>query len=542
MSDKAVVESRATPVSNINLYGVLRIPAVRQLMLLLGVAASVAVGVAVVLWSQAPGYTKLFSGLDTVDAAQYAEVLRTAGIEYKLDTDVGLLMVASSQLHDARLELASQNLLPGGGAGMDGLQGQSNFGVSQFMENALYQKALEEELARTISHLGSVREARVHLALPRQSSFVRDRNTATASVFLELNRGSELEADQASAIVHLVASSIQNLPASNVTVVDQFGRMLTSPEGQQAGAQIGNQMRHTQQLEETYKRRIEELLTPLVGPGRVKAGVVADLDFTITEETRESFDPEQTVVRSEQISEEEMRDTSLSAQGVPGALSNQPPETGVNVGQETASAGAEPVNRTRSSTRNFEVDRTISRVQPQLGRIQRLSVAILIDDSPDVNADGDATGLSEADVAQLTGLAKKAVGFDEARGDTIEVITQAFREIPEALPMDPPKIWENPMVIDIAKLLLGAAVALALGFGLVRPMFKGLLATGGGSAGYAAGGPGLLMASGAGGAGAAQLAIGAPSFDEKVSAAKNITNHDPARVAQIVRKWVSENG
>jgi flagellar M-ring protein FliF len=301
-------------------------------------------------------------------------------------------------------------------------------------------------------------------------------------------------------------------------------------------------MRITQQLEETYKRRIENMLALRVGPGRVSAEVVADLDFTITEETRESFDPQQTVIRSEQISEEEVRDASGLAQGVPGAASNQPTEAGDANAQSVSGSAGEAVNLARSSTRNFEVDRTISRILPPSGRIQRLSVAILIDDSPDASDGADAEGLSDEDIVALTNLARSAIGFDEARGDTLEVTRAPFRELPALEPPEEPAIWQNPMVIDIAKLLLGAGVALALGFGLIRPMLKGLLASSGGSAGFAAGGPGLLMASGGGQAGGGQFAIAAPSFDEKVAAAKNITNHDPARVAQIVRKWVSDNG
>jgi flagellar M-ring protein FliF len=541
MSEKPVVASPAAAMSDISLGGVLRIPAVRQAMLLIGIAASVAVGFAVVLWSQSPGFVKLYSDLDTADAAQVAEALRSAGIEYKLDTDVGLVMVAESQLHQARLELASQGLAQSGSGGMSLLEEQSSFGVSQFMETARYQHALEAELATTISQVGAIRDARVHLAIPRQSAFIRDKDAPSASVFLELGRGMELEPDQASAIINLVASSIPNLSPSKVTVVDQFGRMLSSPGGQELGAQIANQLRYTQQLEESYKRRIEDLLTPLVGPGRVRAEVVANLDFTITEETRESFDPDQTVVRSEQISEERTSGPGPRAQGIPGAASNQPPQPAEAQGDEPP-AEPEPVNRTRNSTRNYEVDRTISRVQPSPGRIQRLSVAILIDDSPGDAGDSGAGALTDAEVLSLTSLAKEAVGFDDARGDTLAVTKAPFRNVPEPSVPDAPKFWENPLLHDIAKLVLGAAVALALGFGLVRPMFKGILATAGSAGTYALEGPGTATALGAPQAGNSRLAIAAPSFDEKVSVAKSMTSHDPARVAQIVRKWLSDNG
>jgi flagellar M-ring protein FliF len=541
MSENTVVEANSVPLSNISLHGVLGIPAVRQVILLLGVAASVAAGFAVVLWSQSPGYATLYSDRDTGNVAQVAEAMRSAGYDYKIDTDAGLVLVATSQLDDARLDLAGTGLAQGGGAGMAMLQDQSSFGVSQFMENARYQTALEAELARTISSIGAVRDARVHLAIPRQSTFIRDTNSASASVFLNLNGSLELEPDQATAIVNLVASSIPNLAASKVTVVDQFGRQLNAPGEQQGAGQASSQLRMTQQLEESYKRRVEAMLTPLVGPGRVKAEVTASLDFTITEEMRESFDPAQTVVRSEQINQEEMRDIGLIAGGVPGAASNQPPEDGAAGAAEFVAARSEPINQSSSTTRNFEVDRTISRTQPQPGRIQRLSVAVLVDDTPADGADAAEVSLTDAEIEELTSLAKEAVGFDEARGDTMSLRTGTFRALPEAPPAEAPPIWENPLVMDIAKLLLGAVVALGLGFGLVRPMFKGLVANAGGDGSYVGSGPAMLASAG-GPTRAGLNALSAPSFDEKVAAAKNMTNHDPARVAQIVRKWVTDNG
>ncbi len=545
MDKQVVIESSAMPVSNMNLIGVARIPAVRQVMLLIGVAASVAAGFAIVLWSQSPEYTQLYSDLDTADAAQVAEALHGAGIEYELDTGNGIVLVAKSRIHDARLELASQGLPQGGAAGMDMLQDQSSFGVSQFMESARYQHALEAELAQTISHIGAVRDARVHLAMPKQSAFIRSKNVGSASVLLELYRGRELEPDQASAIVHLVAASVSNVSASDVTLIDQNGRLLSAAGSPMADAQVNSQFKHAQRLEELYKRRIEDLLTPLVGPGRVKAEVVAKLDFTITEETRETFNPSGSVVRSEQLSEQQRRGGGSVAQGVPGALSNQPPESGgVNTatGTEVASNAAAPLDSTKSSTRNYELDRTISRVRPEQGEIQKLSVAVLVDDSP---VEGDAAGpssLSDEDIAQYVSLVKEAVGFDEVRGDTVIVMKAPFRAVPEGPVAEEAKFWEKPIVVDTLKPILGVALVLALAFGLVRPMLRGLLASHAAGGQLLAGGGGVLMGADAGQMGGGQLSLPVPSFDEKVAAAKNITGNDPARVAQIVSKWVKTDG
>lgn len=543
MENATVIESTVAPSSQINLSGVLRIPAVRQVVLLLGVAAAVAAGFAVVLWSQSPGYAPLYADLGTQEAAQVAEALKAAEIDYKLSGD-GSILVAKVQLHDARLQLASQGLPQSASAGMDSMQEQSSFGVSQFMESARYQYALEAELARTISSLGAVREARVHLALPKQTAFIRDSKKASASVLLHLFRGRLLEADQASSIVHLVASSVPNLVAADVTLIDQSGRLLSSAADKPEDAIAATQFKFSRQLETTYKRRIEDLLTPLLGAGRVRAEVVADVDFTYVEETRESFDPTRSVVRSEQINEEKSSAGGLLASGIPGALSNQPPvEAEVAQPQDPQGEGSvaetEPQNSSRSSTRNYEVDRTIRHTRPQYGAIRKLSVAVLIDDSP-ISEDSDQVTVSDAEIERYTALVKEAIGFSEARGDTVVMLSEAFMSVAQVAEAEPPAIWETPLFRDSIKQVLGAVVALAIAFGIVRPMLRGVVSSGSAISGeYIARGGEYT-----GGAGTPQLAggaaaIAAPSYDEKVAAAKNITGHDPARVAQVVKKWVT---
>lgn len=534
-----VIESTAIPTSQLSLAGVLRIPAVRQVMSLIGVAGAVAAGFAVVLWSQTPEFTPLYSDMSSAEAAEVAEALQAADIEYKLAGN-GSVLVAEAKLHDARLQLATQGLPQSASAGMDMMQEQSSFGVSQFMENARYQHALQAELARTISTLGAVREARVHLALPKQTAFIRDNKSASASVLLTLYGGRVLEADQASAVVHLVASSVPNLLADNVTLVDQHGRLLSSGDEQVAGAQAATQFKHSRRLEETFKKRIEDLLTPLVGAGRVRAEVVADIDFTYTEETRESFDPARAVVRSEQLNEDRSSGSAALVGGVPGALSNQPPEaTGAALDVGSAeSTQVEPQNTSRSSTRNYEVDRTIRHTRPQSGAIRRLSVAVLIDDTPLEGSEAQSA-LSELDVERYTALVKEAVGFDEVRGDSVVVLNEAFRAEAPVEPAEPLALWERPALLDAMKQVLGAILVLAIAFGVVRPMLRSVVSGGSavsgeylGRAGESAGGGSVQLAGGA-------AALSGPNYDEKVAAAKNITGNDPARVAQVVKKWVS---
>ncbi len=536
MDNSVTIEGTASPVGDLNLQGVLRIPAVRQVLLLVGVAAAVAAGFAIVLWSQAPSYARLFSNLPASEAAAVAEALAGAGIEHRVNVDAGSIEVPASRVHDARLELASQELPNSGSGGMAMLSEQSGFGVSQFMESARYQHALEGELARTIAHLGAVENARVHLALPKQTSFIRDRREASASVLLTLHRGRALEPEQAAAIVHLVASSVANLKAGDVTLIDQHGRLLSETGSNTDARLAADSFERARQLEAVYRRRIEDLLTPLLGPGRVRAQVVADLDFTIREQTRESFDPERSVVRSEQVNIQRQDTPTPDAAGIPGALSNQPPVTAAAQPAAPDDVNSvESVEVSQQSTRNYELDRTISHTRPESGTIERLSVAVLVDDSaPEGTAAEDHEPLSPADIERFTALVKEAVGFNAARGDSVVVVNAAFRAPPEFAERAEMPLWEQPLLRDLLKQILGAALVLALGFGLVRPLLRGIV-DGNVSP--------KLIASGAGGDTArlprVQAAPAGPTFDQKIAAARKITGHDPARVAQVVRKWVS---
>ena len=306
-----------------------------------------------------------------------------------------------------------------------------------------------------------------------------------------------------------------------------------------------------ERLENNYKRRIEELLTPLVGAGRVRAEVVADLDFTEVEETRELFDPANAAVVSESVTANESTNGEGAVGGIPGAVGNQPVEAG-GAPAGDANQGTGSRSTSNSATRNFEVDRTVSHTRPQVGTIRRLSVAVLIDDSPVVAADpaaaadaGDdaeaaappAPTLTPEDIERFTALIREAVGFDEARGDTVAVVNAAFLAT-EAMPeLEEPGLLDNPVLMDVLKQVLGALLALAVAFGLVRPMLKSLVAGEARGPGVAlAGSAQVLSPSGGGGA-----IVPTPSFDEKVAAAKNISAHDPAKVAQVVQKWVASD-
>src|SRR3954469_12928940 len=328
-----------------NLSGQRVLTGLKPLLLLVGVAAAVAAGVGVMLWSVGPTYSLLYANLAPEDAAQITQALDSARIPYKLEDGAGSISVPAEQLASARMKLAAQGL-PEGGGGVNAMTRDPGFGVSAFMENARYQHALETELARTIASLQNVQGARVHLAMAKQSAFVSERRPGSASVFLQIKAGRRLDEENVQAIANLVASSIPELEASQVTVVDQAGRLLSAPETDSDTAMRDKMFEFSHRLEESYSNRIQEMLTPLVGPGRVRAQVVAQVDMATTEQTREQFNPQSQVVRSESTSEEAAKNGGSGAGGVPGALTNQPPQPGValppGASPSVAQSGAKP--------------------------------------------------------------------------------------------------------------------------------------------------------------------------------------------------------
>ncbi len=557
----------------------------KPILLLVGIAAAVAAGVTVVLWSKGPSYSLLYANLAAEDQAQIAQALDAAQIPYRLQPGSNAIEVPSDRVSDARLKLAGQGL-PESGGGFAMMDKDPGFGVSQFMENARYQHALETELGRTIANLRPVEAARVHLAVPRQSAFVRDRRPASASVFIQLKPGRRLEQGQVQAIVNLVASSIPELEPTQVTVVDQQGHLLSSPEGHDEFSLREQQFDMVHRLEDDYAQRIEALLTPLVGPGRVKAQVVAQMDMAVSEESREQYRPDSQIVRSEQISEQTSRD-GAGPQGVPGSLSNQPPNGGVaapagatnanasaatgangakpNGAPATAAAGAgaanantgsaqaaTPDNVSRQQTRNYEIDRTLAYTRQPAGRLKRLTVAVLIDNVRSVGKDGkphDAP-LSAQQLEHVNQLVKDAVGFDEARGDSVNVVNASFTEDMTAADsgaLDSQPLWEMPWVRDLAKIVAGALVLLVLVLSVIRPMVRSLVGPprpamqviprGSEPAPALAATPENTTPQ----LTAAQQEAAALTHEQQVVQARSLVNQDPKRVANVVRGWVAQD-
>jgi flagellar M-ring protein FliF len=531
--------------------------ALRSLLTLVGVAGAIAAALWLVLWSQGPSYTQLFGPLSPQDSLAVVEALAAADIPHRLEPGTGVVLVPSDRAQDAKLRLASKGLPEGDGLGIEMLKREDAFGGSQFMETARYQLALETEIARTIVRVQGVQSARVHLALPKPSAFVRDKRRTSASVMLQLHPGIRLDENRVAAIVHLVASSVPELESENVTVVDQSGTLLSSPAADDALAVTSRQLDYQRRVESGLEDRIKALLTPLVGDGRVRASVTAELDFSNSERTSESFDREQQVVRSEQTSSDELAGGDL-AQGVPGALSNRPPVTApapapaaapaqqaaaaapsaaaaAAPDPAAAAAAAEPVSSRQQATRNYEIGRTVTHVQQPSGVIQRLSIAVLVDGKPAAEAGQPSTPYTAEELERMTLLVRDAVGFDEGRGDKVRVASIDFLPAPVVEPLEAAPIWKDPGTISMARQGLGALLVLMLAFFVLRPLMNSLLR------------PAPVLLSGAAEAGmagdrltlSAAAAREAPDYDKQVAVARNLVGQDPRRAAEVVKNWVA---
>jgi flagellar M-ring protein FliF len=449
-------------------------PVIKQVSLIIALAATIAIGVALVLWSQAPSYALLFGGLDSRQAADIVKALDAQAVPYQYDTNTGSLTVPAARVHELRLKLAAEGLPKSAETGYQILDKDQGFGVSQFKENVQYIRALEGELAQSIAAIAAVKSARVHLAIPKRTVFVRKEQETTASVVVNLH-GSLSEA-QVNAVMHLVASSVPNMKAANVSVVDQSGNLL-SQQSPNLGMNMSlKQLEYTRNIEQTLAARIQDLLSPLVGSKGVRAQVTAEVDFTKQEQTRENFNPDPEAVRSSQEIRE--RNKAAGPEGIPGALTNQPPQAGIAPEEDypgkDKNGGLAKDLQSEKITKNYEIDRTITHSQSQVGTLKRLSVAVVVDDRVKTNEEGalQRMPLTEEELARFKNLVRDAVGVDEARGDNLSLVNISFQSEAEedvGLP-----IWQQAWFWDVMKQVAGGLAVLLIIFGVLRPLLRDL--------------------------------------------------------------------
>ncbi|MBV1883775.1 MAG: flagellar M-ring protein FliF [Pseudomonadales bacterium] len=548
--------TRTNPV----LEGLNNLSIIRQLGLMIGLAASVAIGAGVVLWSKEPSYRPLYTDLSNLDASQIVGVLEQEDILFQIDTNTGVLMVQSDKIHQARLKLASAGYTGTSNAGYELLDKESGFGTSQFMEKAKYRRSIEGELSKTITSIKNVRAARVHLAIPKKTVFLNDKRHPSASVLIDLHPGRKLAKPQIIAVTHLVASSIPELTAEYVTVVDQYGNMLSDTEGSAEMIVAAKQLEYSAKIEQQYQERIAEIIEPLVGADKYRVQVSAEVDFTLVEQTAETFNPDLPAVRSEQTLDENTG-ANGAALGIPGALSNQPPteatvpETaGADENENNNTVSAANGNSRSQATRNFELDRTISHTRYQAGTIKRITVAVVLDDKSTTVGEGKESELvrtpfSADEMERISILIKDTIGFSGARGDRVNVLNQAFvaRQIDDASALPEESIFEQAWIWELGKQSLGAIFLLILVMAVLRPILKSLA-----SAGESAGLPDLpeqmelapepeleeeVTISG----GPETLLPGPEqSYEAQLNAVKGMIADDPRRVAQVVKTWLAQ--
>ena len=548
MDNTAVVPSTMQPAPG---TGTARLSARTKGMLLFGLAAVIAVVGATWLWSANPTYRILFTNLSDRDGGAIIAGLSQMNIAYKTG-EGGTVLVPSDKVHEARLKLASQGLPKGSVVGFEIMETQK-FGVTQFQEQVNYQRGLEGELSRSIQALAPVAAARVHLALPKQSGFLRDKQPPTASVLLQVHAGKTLDRAQVAGIVHLVSSSVPELNPKSVSVVDQHGNLLASERGNAAGLDAA-QLDYVSQIEANTIKRIEDILEPIVGRGNVRAQVTADVDFSQVEQTAETYAPNQAsdkaAVRSQSTSEA-AQPGATTAQGVPGALSNQPPVPATApVNGQAAPLNPPPApanggNSRRESVTNFELDKNVRHTKLAAGQVRRLTAAVVVNHkaAPAAGAEkgtgkaaGDAKGaaaqstpLTDKEMEGINALVREAMGFSQQRGDSLNVVNAAFSQ-PEVLPVETVPFWKQPDVVLLAKetgkAVLFLVLTLIVVFGVVRPALKSFA-----EAPRAAPQP-LLQA--------ATPTPAGPAPSTPLAQMRELAKNDPATVANVVKTWVGQ--
>ncbi|MDP5240787.1 flagellar basal-body MS-ring/collar protein FliF [Uliginosibacterium sp. 31-16] len=522
-------------------------------------ALAIALLVGVWLWSQQPQYSVLFSNVEEKDGGAIVTALQQQNVPYQIENGGATIMVPSTRANELRLTLAAQGLPRGGSVGFELLENQK-LGLSQFHEQVNYQRALEGELARTIQSIAAVAGARVHLAIPKQSAFLRNEQKPTASIVVSLRAGRTLDAAQIAGIVHLVSSSVPELAANQVSVIDQNGNLLARQRKQGGPALDDTQLEYVRNVEESYITRIQKILDPMLGSTNFRAQVMADVDFDDAEQTSETYKPNpppNTSIRSLQTSENIANNPGPL--GVPGALSNQPPVpatapiTSPVVPGTVAQSGPVPIplNSSKTATTNFEVDKTVQHVKRALGQVKRLSVALLVNHKSEKDAKGNfkTVPLTEAEVKKINDLVREAVGYSEKRGDTINVTNTAFtdpaKEDVVALPM-----YKDPEVIallkELARWLVLALVILFVIKKVIQPLMRSVAPPKPEEEEEEIEAPlsaenleeRAQMVDSDIPPEVLELELAKMSFEKKLARAREVAKKDPKMVAQLIKEWM----
>jgi flagellar M-ring protein FliF len=456
-------------------------PAVQKsIPLIFGVIVAF-IGLIVFFTMQKSDMTTLFASLPESEKAAVIQTLKQNGVDVSLNPTTGEVIVPVAEYHESRMLLAGEGLPSSVPNGYDTL-GDMPMGTSRSVEAVKIKQSLEAELSRSINHISGVSSARVHLAIPEKTVFAREIALPSASIFVKLSNGRSLGRQQVQSIVHLVASSVPNLPSENITVVDQFGELLSKPSGDGSATASNEQMSQTMRLGEIYRSRIISLLTPIVGAGNLKAEVNVDMNFTKSEITEESVDPKGNALRSEQTSLDES--ANPEARGIPGALSNAPPLAPdlKKEAPENKGVGANLKQRSQTSVKNYEVSRKVQTTTAQYGQITKIKAAVIIREMKSVSPEGTVTfeKFSDEKLVEIKSLVQEALGFDETRGDSVTVTSSPFVD---ALEAEIVPWYENESIKELAQQLATVLILAIVIFGALHPLLKRVLVP----AGYTSG-------------------------------------------------------
>ena len=532
-------------------------PAVIRALPMILVGFVMVIGIVLIIMMREPPMVVLFPKLAEEDKAQVMQLLTNQGIKAQLDNMTGQVTVQRPDFYRAKMALAAQGLPKTSATGYD-LLTQMPMGTSRSVEAVKLKQAQENELARSIMEIRDIEAARVHLAVPERSAFVRDQQPPSASVFVKLSAGRVLGPGQVQSILHLVSSSVPYMSASAVTLVDQYGNLLSNPQRDADMGLTAQQLEHKSRVEKILRDRIVNLMTPIVGIGNVTSEVNVEMDFTRLEQTREIYDPESRAIRSKQESVQDSSDGI--ARGVPGATSNQPPTTpqlAQNATPTPAQANEPPKNHSANSVQNFEVSREVRSSRAALGEVKRLSVAVLLRASttPDPKTGKPVEKvMSEAETQRLTQLLQQAVGFDGERGDRVSLVSTNFAdEQPLALRSWYDAPWLEDAIRQGGILLVLVVVVL----GALRPLLVRLMS----AADYAALQSETVMGEGETievqegesledikarlkpkkTAITAEMLDTANSYDDKVAVIRILVGDDSSRVTAVLKQMIQRD-
>jgi flagellar M-ring protein FliF len=538
-----------------NIQNLMRQPAVVRAAPMIMVSLIVALGLLMIIFLREPAMVTLFPQLGEEDKAQVLQILSDQGVKAKLDSTSGEVTVPRVDFYRAKMLLAANGLPKSAATGYD-LLTQIPIGTSRSIEQAKLRQAQENELARSIMEIRDIEAARVHLAVPERSAFVRDQAPPSASIFVKLAQGRSLSDGQVQSIVHLVSSSVPYMPIDGVTVVDQFGTLLTTPHRDAEIGLTAQQLEHKMRVEKLLRERVMNLMTPIVGMGNVNTEVNVEMDFTRTEQTREFYDPNSNAIRSQQDTMQESTDGR--ARGIPGATSNQPPPTPqLSTTASTATAASDSArNRSSSSLRNFEVSREVKSTRPALGEVKRLSVAVLVRSGTTVDENGKTIEkpMSDTERDHLTELLQEAVGFDSNRGDKVSIVSSSFAD---AIPMSSRSWYDAPWLEDAIKQIVILLILAIIVLGALKPFLTRLMA----GAEYTIGQDEPLMGEGESievregetledikarlkpkkAAISAELLDTANTYDDKVTLIRMLVGDDSGRVTQVLKSLIQRD-